>query len=134
MTFRPKDAPKILPKSAKAIEVLTEPGLYRDRDTTGLSLQVAGPKNKSWVLRFELNGKARTMGLGSYNVFTLTEARKRAREARGLLADGIDPIDQRRAQRAKQAATTKPRSSAKLSSSLCVTTRFPLSAAWRFVP
>jgi integrase len=39
------------------------------------------------------------MGLGSIATFTLAEARERARKMRQLVADGIDPIDQRKASR-----------------------------------
>jgi integrase len=42
-----------------------------------------------------LGGSARTMGLGSIKDFTLGEARNRARKARQLVSDGIDPIDLR---------------------------------------
>ena len=39
------------------------------------------------------------MGLGSVDTFSLKEARERARQCRQLLADGIDPIENRLAQR-----------------------------------
>jgi hypothetical protein len=47
----------------------------------------------SWLLRYERDGRERWMGLGSLADFTLREARERARAARQLLADGIDPLD-----------------------------------------
>ena len=43
------------------------------------------------------------MGLGSVGAFTLAEARERARLQRQRLADGIDPIDHRRAVQAETA-------------------------------
>jgi len=46
-----------------------------------------------------MNGKARDMGLGSINTFTLKEARERARKCRQIVAEGIDPIEDRRAKR-----------------------------------
>jgi hypothetical protein len=49
------------------------------------------------------------MGLGSTETFSLEEARRRAHEARQLLADEIDPLDARRAERAKQAAAARDR-------------------------
>ena len=58
------------------------------------------------ALRYQLNGRERCMGLGSARNFTLAEARKRAKKARQLLDDGIDPIEARLAARdldAKQA-------------------------------
>lgn len=46
-----------------------------------------------------LNGQARQMGLGSVDTFSLKEARERARQARQLVADGVDPIDTRNAKK-----------------------------------
>jgi integrase len=43
------------------------------------------------------------MGLGAADIFTLDEARERARKQRQLLKDGVDPLDARRAERTKQA-------------------------------
>jgi integrase len=84
----------------------------RDRDERGLYLQVISPTNRSWLFRYERNGRERWMGLGPLHTFSLEEARERARKARQQLADGIDPIDQRdqekearEAARARQAAT-----------------------------
>ncbi|MGO4319862.1 tyrosine-type recombinase/integrase, partial [Agrobacterium sp. MCAB5] len=65
-------------------------------DGGGLYLQVAKGGSKSWIFRFMIAGKPRYMGLGSIDTFSLREARERAKEARKLVADGIDPIDARR--------------------------------------
>ncbi len=82
---------------------MSAPGRYRDPETRGLYMQVGRTGTKSWLLRYELNGREQFHGLGSLDDFTLKEARERARAARQKLADGIDPIDARRAQRAAQA-------------------------------
>jgi integrase len=71
-----------------------EPGRYGDGD--GLWLQVTPTGGKSWLLRYQLNGRARTMGLGRTDLVPLDEARELARAARRLLLDRIDPIDHRR--------------------------------------
>src|SRR5262245_48474158 len=71
------------------------PGFYPDG--RGLYLEVT-KGGRSWVLRFMLNGRARWMGLGSAHDITLTEAREKAAQARNLRRDGIDPIEQRRAE------------------------------------
>ena len=73
-------------------------GLYPDGN--GLYLQVAPGGSKSWIFRFMLNSRARTMGLGPYPDLALGEARKRATECRRLRNDGIDPIEARKATRA----------------------------------
>ena len=77
-------------------------GRFHDGD--GLYLRVKPSGAKSWLLRYEIAGRERWMGLGKTSAFTLKEARRRAREQRQLLADHVDPIDHRRAARAKEAA------------------------------
>jgi Arm domain-containing DNA-binding protein len=69
----------------------------------GLYLQVLSANNRSWLLRYEFRGHKRWMGLGSIATFSLDEARARARQARQLLADGIDPLEQRKAERVRAA-------------------------------
>jgi integrase len=49
------------------------------------------------------NGRTHYLGLGSAGAFSLAEARERARRARQLLADGIDPLAAKRAERAAKA-------------------------------
>lgn len=88
--------------SALAVARAKTPGLYGDGG--GLSLQVGPSGSKSWSFRFTLAGKARQMGLGAVADISLVEARDMAREARRLLRDGKDPIEERRAKLAAQRA------------------------------
>src|SRR5690348_7340557 len=93
--------------SPAAVRKASRPGLYGDGG--GLWLHVGdatkrrGDKgkliNKSWVLRYMIRGKARSMGLGSVDLVPLAEARERARQMRHLLLDGVDPLEQRQAAR-----------------------------------
>jgi integrase len=89
--------------TAKKVERVKTPGRYHDGH--GLYLQIVNANNKSWLLRYERDGRERWYGLGPVHTFSLKEARSRARAARQLLHDGIDPIDHRKAQRAALAAT-----------------------------
>jgi integrase len=86
--------------TAKKVEKLRKPGRYRDALTTGLYLQVSDRGAKSWVLRYELHGRERMMGLGPASAFSLKEARGRARLARKQLVDGIDPLQVKQETRA----------------------------------
>jgi len=70
-------------------------------DGAGLYLQVKNG-GASWVLRFQINGKPRYMGLGPLTLFGLKDARTRALEAKKLKHDGTDPIAERRRKRAQQ--------------------------------
>lgn len=83
--------------SALQVQRLKRPGYYADG--AGLYLQVSPALTKSWIFRFKLNGRPREMGLGPLSAFSLAEARERAAAQRKLLADGIDPIETRNAQR-----------------------------------
>jgi integrase len=87
--------------SAKAVANKKKSGYYNDGG--GLYLQISGTGSKSWIFRYMLKGKAREMGLGSLNALNLSEARKKAAAGRGLLNDGIDPIEARNAQSAQNA-------------------------------
>ncbi len=78
---------------------LTKPGRYGDGG--GLYLQISIWGTKAWLFRYMKDGRARQMGLGDIQTFTLKEARDRAKAARQLLADGIDPLEAR--QKAKDA-------------------------------
>lgn len=70
----------------------------------GLYLHVQSPDAQSWLFRYMLHGRRREMGLGPYPAVTLANATAAADAARAALAAGVDPLDQRRAQRAAVAA------------------------------
>jgi integrase len=75
-----------------------KPGMYADGN--GLYLQVT-EGGASWIYRFMLKGSAREMGLGPFPLYGLQEARSKAVDARRLRHEGMDPIEARRAARAK---------------------------------
>ncbi|MFT8932821.1 MAG: integrase arm-type DNA-binding domain-containing protein [Acetobacter syzygii] len=78
-------------------------------DGGGLWL-VAQGEAKSWYFRFTspIMGKRREMGLGSVASITLADARRRAAEARHQLAEGLDPVDERRRNRSLQRKEAPP--------------------------
>jgi integrase len=57
------------------------------------------------MLRYQVNGKRRDLGLGSFDTVTLANAREAARAARAKLAAGIDPIEDKKAIRSKLVAS-----------------------------
>lgn len=67
------------------------PGKYEDGG--GLRLVVSKAGAKKWVLRFTINGKRREMGLGSFPLVALVEARNKALECQRLISEGTDPIE-----------------------------------------
>jgi Arm DNA-binding domain len=78
------------------------PGRYFDG--AGLYLVITSPTAAYWERRYELDGQAHQMGLGKARDFTLAEARERNRKISQLLADGIDPLAKRAAERAEAKA------------------------------
>jgi integrase len=71
-------------------------------DGGGLYLRISLAGSRSWVFRFQLDGKRRDMGLGPYPDVSLAEARRRAIEHRNQRRDGIDPIVAKEARRQAQ--------------------------------
>jgi integrase len=72
------------------------PGMHADGGS--LYLRVAPGGSKQWIFRYAApSGRMRDMSLGAVHTFSLAEARERATEARKLRADGIDPINHKRA-------------------------------------
>ena len=76
-------------------------------DGNGLYLSVKSGGTKSWVFRYQLNGKRREMGLGSLNVLEPVNARAEAAQLKAKVANGIDPLDERRAMKDAQSAFRK---------------------------
>lgn len=75
--------------SAQKIKA-AKPG--RHGDGRGLFLYVKPSGTRSWMLRYQVQGRRRDLGLGAYPDVTLAMARERATEARQLIANGEDPI------------------------------------------
>jgi integrase len=85
--------------TALKVEKTNEPGMYADGG--GLYLRITPEGTKNWVLRYMLDRKPRYMGLGPVALYGLAEARARALDARRKQHDGVDPIEARRAERAR---------------------------------
>ena len=71
-------------------------------DGGGLYLEVSPKGGKWWRLKFRFEGKEKRVSLGVYPDVSLKKARERREAARKLLADGVNPSDNRRAQKATQ--------------------------------
>jgi integrase len=85
------------------------------RDGGNLFLQVRRAQdgvgiNRSWIFRYERDGHQHPMGLGAYPEISLATARDLARAARAQLAVGVNPLLQRKQEKAARrlaAASTK---------------------------
>jgi len=81
-------------KRAKAAEKA-----YSMGDGGGLYLWVKPTCGKLWRWSYRFDGKEKLMSLGKYPDVPLALARERHAEARKLLATGIDPMAQRKAEK-----------------------------------
>ncbi len=82
----------------RAAITTTLPGRYGDGG--GLYLVVSATGSRKWVFRYRWKTRLTDMGLGSASVVPLSKARERAAEARLKLADGVNPLQEKRASRA----------------------------------
>lgn len=69
-------------------------------DSGGLYLEVSPSGGKLWRLKYRFGGKEKRLALGKYPEVGLKEARERRDEARKLLANDIDPSENRKVQKA----------------------------------
>ncbi|MDR3088553.1 MAG: tyrosine-type recombinase/integrase [Desulfobulbaceae bacterium] len=73
---------------------------YKISDGDGMYLFVTPAGGRLWRLDYRFAGKRKTLTLGSYPEISLLVARERRLAARRLLAQGVDPMSARRAERA----------------------------------
>lgn len=73
---------------------------YKLSDGGGMYLEVAPSGGKWWRLKYRFDGKEKRLSLGVYPDVPLARAREKRNEARKLLADGIDPGVERKAEKA----------------------------------
>jgi integrase len=78
---------------------------YKLFDSNGLHLLVMPNGSKYWRMKYRYEGKEKTLALGTYPAVSLLQARGKTLEARQAIAQGIDPGQQKKAQRRTGAAT-----------------------------
>jgi integrase len=88
-------------KLGKAFKLSDDKGLY-------LHL-VPGAKgwSKYWRLKYRVGGTEKLLALGKYPDVTLDQARQRREEARKLIADGVDPGENKKAVKASRLALSE---------------------------
>ncbi|AFH95282.1 tyrosine-type recombinase/integrase [Providencia stuartii] len=72
---------------------------YKLSDGGGLYLLVKTNGGKYWRLKYRIDGKEKLLAIGVYPTVTLADARRKRDDAKRLLADGIDPNQQRKEQK-----------------------------------
>lgn len=69
-------------------------------DGQGLFLLVTPTGGKLWRFKFDYQGKSKLLALGVYPAVSLADARQRREDAKKLLANGINPSEVKKAQKA----------------------------------
>ena len=83
---------------------LSKPGMHGDGE--GLYLSVSRSGSRSWVQRISVDGRRRELGLGSFPAIGLAQARGLAAANRTAVAEGRDPLADRREAKRKAAIPT----------------------------
>jgi len=76
---------------------------YKLSDGRGLYLLVLPTGPKLWRVNTRLHGKQRTFALGAYPDVTLKAARAKCREVLAQVAEGVDPVQTKRAEALRKA-------------------------------
>jgi integrase len=76
-------------------------------DERGLSLLVTPTGSRLWRLKYYVSGREKLLSLGDYRDVPLKRAREKRDDARRLLADGVDPSAQRKADQLANANTLR---------------------------
>jgi len=82
----------------------------RLNDGNSLYLIINPDGSKWWRFDFKFAGKRKTLSMGDYPKTDLSTARENRDKARELLANGINPSDQRKAAKIKEKAASKTQS------------------------
>lgn len=82
----------------KAIKPIEK--LVKYFDGKGLYLEVTPTGSKRWRFKFRFGGSEKLISLGIYPEVSLKEARQKCDDARKQVANGINPSEQRKAQKA----------------------------------
>ncbi len=72
---------------------------YKRSDSGGLFMLVTRTGSKLWRYAYSFDAKQKLLALGQYPIVSLADARTKRDDAKKLLADGIDPSVERKAER-----------------------------------
>ncbi|HAO9120320.1 TPA: integrase arm-type DNA-binding domain-containing protein, partial [Escherichia coli] len=86
----------------KVRSVKPEAKAYKLTDGDGMVLLVHPNGSKYWRLRYRFGGKEKMLALGKYPEVSPADARARRDEARKLLANGVDPSENKKAVKVEQ--------------------------------
>src|SRR5688500_20291581 len=78
---------------------------YKLWDSGGMVLMVTPRGQRWWRLKYRVDGREKSLSLGVYPRVSLALARERREQAKDLLEAGIDPSEQRQAEKRARSAS-----------------------------
>lgn len=99
----PRQATPLTDSAIKAAKPKEKP--YKLTDGQGLYLEVMPNGSKLWRMKYRHADKEKRLAFGAYPALSLVKARQRRSEAREQLAGGLDPGEQKKADKQAQKAT-----------------------------
>src|SRR4051812_30565038 len=78
-----------------------EQSFYRDDQLKGFALRITAKGVKSFVVETRINGHVKRVTLGKFGNITAEEARKQAKSLLGSIANGNNPIAEKKTQMVK---------------------------------
>jgi integrase len=101
-------AKKVLPLTDAAIRnAKPQTKAFKLSDGGGLYLEVLPTGGKSWRFKYVFSGKEKRIVFGLWPDLGLKQARQRRDEARALVAQGVDPGEKRKQDKAEEKAQTE---------------------------
>lgn len=89
--------------TAKVINAAAPKGAtYKLFDGGGLHLEVTPKGGKRWRVSYRYAGTQKRLSLGVYPAVTLKDARERAQELKKVLAQGVNPADERKREKQRR--------------------------------
>ena len=79
--------------------------LYKISDSGGMFLLVTPRGSRWWRLKYRVDGREKSLSLGVYPRVSLALARERREKAKDLIEAGIDPSEQRKAEKRSRSET-----------------------------
>lgn len=99
--MQPRNPPvKLTDTFIKKLTPSDKTAFYWDSDLKGFGLTVTRTGIKTFIIQGRVNGRERRVKLERHGVYTAEQARKKARVKLGQMADGIDPVTEKRRKKA----------------------------------
>ena len=86
-----------MPLTVKEVEsAQPQPKPWKLTDEMGLYLLILPTGSKRWQLRYSFQGEKKKISFGPFPEVSLKTARAKRKNARAMIADGVDPLQERR--------------------------------------